>query len=194
MAHIVPSELTREGWVLEAPPTPRIERPATCDKQSQGCDTTCVQKKKASLTPVNYTSICDLCMCRLCYVCANPINRWTSPTGQTIETLTTHTQPRFTFAYNPFDDDMKRMRRTHIVEPRLTHAWFKLTNKCCNSSNGFVVDVGGNFGWYVAPRRLASCSASKSDALRWHITLIGILCTRSRSAAEWPSSSRFLRT
>jgi len=66
-----------------------------------------------------------------------------------IETVTTHTEPRFTFAYNPYDDDMKRMRRTLILEPTLTHAWFKATHQCCNSSDGLVVDVGGNFGWYT---------------------------------------------
>ena len=141
MANIIPSTLAREGWVLEDPPTPHIERPAGCSKENQGCAPDCVQKRRGQLT-ANRSATCERCECMMCYVCANPINRWLSPSGQTIETVTTHTEPRFTFAYNPFDDDMKRMRRTLILEPTLTHAWFRATRQCCNSS-GLVVDVGG---------------------------------------------------
>ena len=147
MANIIPSALAREGWVLEAPPTPHIERPAGCSKENQGCAPDCVQKRRGQLT-ANRSATCERCECMMCYVCANPINRWLSPSGQTIETVTTHTEPRFTFAYNPFDDDMKRMRRTLILEPTLTHAWYRATRQCCNTS-GLVVDVGGNFGWYT---------------------------------------------
>jgi hypothetical protein len=67
--------------------------------------------------------------------------------GQTIETLSTRTEPRFIFAYNPFDDDMARMRKTLILEPTLTSAWHEATHRCCNESRGLVIDIGGNFGW-----------------------------------------------
>lgn len=29
------------------------------------------------------------------------VNRWTAPSGQTVHTFTTRTEPRFVFAYNP---------------------------------------------------------------------------------------------
>ena len=66
---------------------------------------------------------CERCECQLCAICAKPANRYVSPSGQEIETVTTRTQPRFTFAYNPYDDDMSRMRKSAVLEPTLTHAW-----------------------------------------------------------------------
>ena len=77
------------------------------------------------------------------------VNRWTAPSGQTVHTFTTRTEPRFTFAYNPYDDDMARMRKRLILEPMLTHAWHEATWRCCNRTRGLVIDVGGNFGWYT---------------------------------------------
>ena len=92
---------------------------------------------------------CERCECQLCAACSRPANLWTSPSGQAIETITTRTEPRFTFAYNPYDDDMARMRKTFILEPMLTHAWHEATARCCNETQGLVIDVGGNFGWYT---------------------------------------------
>lgn len=98
---------------------------------------------------LNRTAACERCECQLCSICSKPANRYTSPLGQTIDTITTRTEPRFTFAYNPLDDDMARMRKTLILEPKLTHAWHEATWRCCNQTNGLVIDVGGNFGWYT---------------------------------------------
>lgn len=98
---------------------------------------------------VNRTQVCERCECQLCSICAKPANQWLSPTGQIIETVTTRTQPRFTFAYNPYDDDMSRMRKSAVLEPTLTHAWHEATAKCCRETKGLVVDIGGNFGWYT---------------------------------------------
>ena len=78
--------------------------------------------------------------------------------GQTIETATTRTEPRFTFAYNPYDDDMARMRKRLILEPMLTHAWHEATWRCCNRTRGLVIDVGGNFGWYTLYSLALGCS------------------------------------
>ena len=96
---------------------------------------------------VNRTSVCMRCECQLCSICSKPANRYTSPSGQEIEAVTTRTEPRFVFAYNPYDDDMARMRKTLILEPTLTHAWHEATHRCCSETKGLVVDVGGNFGW-----------------------------------------------
>lgn len=102
-----------------------------------------------SVSNVTSRPVCERCECQLCAVCSKPANLWTSPLGQAIETVTTRTEPRFTFAYNPYDDDMARMRKTMILEPMLTHAWHEATSKCCNQTGGLVIDVGGNFGWYT---------------------------------------------
>ena len=75
--------------------------------------------------------------------------RWTSPLGQTLHSFTTNTEPRFTFAYNPRDNDMVRMARQGVLEPALTLAWHDATHICCRDQRGVVVDVGGNFGWYT---------------------------------------------
>ena len=98
--------------------------------------------------------------CQLCAVCSKPANRWTSPMGQVIETVTTRTQPRFTFAYNPFDDDMSRMRKTAVLEPTLTHAWHEATAKCCRDTKGLVIDVGGNYGWFTLYSVALGCSVA----------------------------------
>ena len=92
--------------------------------------------------------ICDRCECAMCLICAKLVNRWTSPTGQQIESVTTRTHPPFSFAFLPADDDMQRMRQQLILEPTLTLAWHEAIWRCC-ARGGLVVDVGGNFGWYT---------------------------------------------
>lgn len=77
------------------------------------------------------------------------VKKWTAPSGQTVHTFTTRTEPRFVFAYNPFDEDMSRMARKGVLEPALTLAWYNTTYACCRDARGIVVDVGGNFGWYT---------------------------------------------
>ena len=123
--------------------------------------------------------------CRACDpLCGALIHRWRSPTGQTLESLTTLTDPPFVFAYNPYDDDMLKMRRTLILEPTLTRVWHETTGKCCSSRNGLTVDVsrylsnyskrrarvrsdarvaspcqvGGNYGWYTLYSLALGCS------------------------------------
>lgn len=77
------------------------------------------------------------------------VNRWTAPSGQTVHSFTTRTEPRFVFAYNPLDNDMDRMARKGVLEPAMTLAWHDTTRECCRDARGIVVDVGGNFGWYT---------------------------------------------
>ena len=76
-------------------------------------------------------------------------NRWTAPSGQTVHTFVTRTEPRFVFAFNPLDNDMARMARKGVLEPGMTLAWHDTTHACCRDAQGIVVDVGGNFGWYT---------------------------------------------
>ena len=64
MANIIPSALAREGWVLEEPPTPHIERPAGCSKENQGCAPDCVQKRRGQLT-ANRSATCERCECMI---------------------------------------------------------------------------------------------------------------------------------
>lgn len=163
----VPLPLRQAGWRLEEPPPPAIDKISSCGKdRAPSCALECMRKAKVPRnararrgTPgLNSTSICERCECALCAICSKPANRWTAPSGQTIETVTTRTEPRFTFAYNPHDDDMRRMRKTMILEPSLTHAWHEATWECCNQSGGVVVDVGGNFGWYTLYSLALGCS------------------------------------
>jgi len=53
---------------------------------------------------------------------------------------------------------MHRMRKTHILEPLLTKAWYEQTVECCRKPNALVVDVGGNFGWYTLYSIALGCS------------------------------------
>jgi len=92
---------------------------------------------------------CDACACRLCLPCAHPVNRWTAPSGQVLFTVTTRTEPRFVFAYNPLDKDTDRMAHQWVLEPALTLAWHDTTHACCRDRQGLIMDVGGNFGWYT---------------------------------------------
>ena len=77
------------------------------------------------------------------------VNQWRAPSGQTVHTFVTRTEPRFVFAYNPLDNDMARMARKGVLEPAMTLAWHATTHACCRDARGVVVDVGGNFGWYT---------------------------------------------
>ena len=78
---------------------------------------------KAKHNSTLHDQLCERCECSLCLVCAKLVNRWTTPLGQTLESVTTRTHPPFTFAFKPDDDDMQRMRQQLILEPQLTLAW-----------------------------------------------------------------------
>jgi len=106
--------------------------------------------------------VCERCECSLCLICAKLVNRWTTPTSQLLESVTTRTHPPFTFAFIPADDDMQRMRQQLILEPMLTLAWHEAIWRCCQSGggSGLVVDVGGNFGWYTLYSLALGCSVA----------------------------------
>lgn len=144
-------------WSLHRPPLPRIYTPRSCHKSDStisppSCEaSTCMSMRMLRATKHNRTfadEICDRCECAMCLICAKLVNRWTSPTGQQIESVTTRTHPPFSFAFLPADDDMQRMRQQLILEPTLTLAWHEAIWRCC-ARGGLVVDVGGNFGWYT---------------------------------------------
>ncbi len=170
----IPLALHREGWRLETPPPPQLEKTAKCSKDTeQGCRPDCLRKPRRhanrgvrqpgrlpNASAAGAIDVCERCECALCAICSKPSNRWTSPSGQVIETVTTRTEPRFTFAYNPYDDDMRRMRKTMILEPTLTHAWYEATAACCNRTGGLVIDVGGNFGWYTLYSLALGCEVA----------------------------------
>jgi len=158
-----------QGWRLEEPPLPSIDRIArVCEDRRPSCEATCMlsspkpgQRWRSSRYPphVNLT-VCERCECTLCAICAKPANTWTAPSGQILESVTTATEPRFTFAYNPFDADMHRMRKTHVLEPLLTQAWYEETVECCRKKDALIVDVGGNFGWYTLYSLALGCSVA----------------------------------
>ena len=76
-----------------------------------------------------------------------------------IKTSMARTDPPFIFAYDALDDDIRRMSRTGLVEPMLTHAWHELTWRCCQRpGGGLVVDVGANYGWYTLLSLALGCS------------------------------------
>ena len=123
---------------------------------------------------------CESCACRLRTMCNPPEIVWWSALNGHMHSLTTVTEPRFTFAYNPLDPDMVRMRKKLVLEPALTLAWHEVTRDCCQKG-GLVVDVGGNFGWCErspaasnAPlpcrgHREAPGPPRRSRALRWRL-------------------------
>jgi len=113
-------------------------------------------KRNHSLTD----ELCDRCECSLCLICAKLVNKWTSPMGQVLESVTTRTHPPFTFAFKPDDDDMQRMRQQLILEPMLTYAWHEAIWRCCQRPGALVVDVGGNFGWYTLYSLALGCNVA----------------------------------
>jgi len=173
----LPVELESMGWKLLDPPAPPLEQFEACKQPSPWppmtprCDLACVSPEtqramRRGQPRVNRSQLitrktaCTRCECQLCSMCSKPANQYQSPTGQTIETVTTRTDPRFIFAYNPYDDDMRRMRKTLILEPMLTHAWHEATAHCCNATGGTVIDVGGNFGWYTLYSLALGCDVT----------------------------------
>mmetsp|Transcript_31834 Transcript_31834/g.99913 ORF Transcript_31834/g.99913 Transcript_31834/m.99913 type:complete len:272 (+) Transcript_31834:37-852(+) len=152
MLRIPPTVVDVPGYQLQRPPLPLIYTPRSCGGAAPSCHSLlCMHKRelrRASRNVSYKAALCGRCECALCLACARPRNLWKAPSGQTLETVTTRTDPPFTFAYNPADADMKRMREQLVLEPVLTHAWHEATWRCCGSG-GLVVDVGGNFGWYT---------------------------------------------
>ena len=158
-----PPTLTGDGWSLHRPPLPRIYTPQSCASGVKlACDAgVCMATKilmKAKHNATYTDQLCERCECALCLVCAKLVNRWTSPLGQTLETVTARTRPPFTFAFNPADADMQRMRQQLILEPLLTLAWHESLWRCCRQPGALVVDVGGNFGWYTLYSLALGCS------------------------------------
>lgn len=149
-ARVVPSELRRAGWrsLGTRPYTPF----RACAGKAFNLSLALCRKECTSAD--NSTSRCRVCD----PLCGAEIQGWESPTGQKLESLTTATDPPFVFAYNPFDEDMRNMRRNLIVEPTLTRVWHELTWECCSAPNGVVVDVGGNYGWYTLFSLALGCS------------------------------------
>ena len=152
-------------WVQHRPPLPKIYTPASCSlpgAPAAGCDvSSCMHRRQLITAKHNSTfadELCSRCECSLCLVCAKLVNRWTTPSGQMLESVTTRTHPPFTFAFKPDDDDMQRMRTQLILEPTLTFAWHEATWRCCQRPGGLVVDVGGNFGWFTLYSLALGCN------------------------------------
>ena len=147
---ISPTVADVPGYQLQRPPLPLIYTPRSCGGAAPLCKSLlCMharELRRASRNVSYKAALCGRCECALCLACAKPRNLWKAPSGQTLETVTTRTDPPFTFAYNPADADMKRMREQLVLEPVLTHAWHEATWRCCAKPGGLVVDVGGNFG------------------------------------------------
>ena len=67
-----------------------------------GCEPACMET--VWQRPRLAERLCLTCKCRLCAMCSPPENIWWSPTSGRLHTITTRTQPRFTFAYNPLGE------------------------------------------------------------------------------------------
>ena len=148
MASVTALELG-SGWRLVGPRTEYLSGFSQCNSTHPHARPRCAPhclSKKAFESP---DTLCATCDCRLCLYCSQAENKWVAPSGQVLHTLTTNTEPRFVFAFNPLDDDMRRLRTVnYVLEPALTHAWHDQTWECC-ARDGLVVDVGGNFGWFT---------------------------------------------
>lgn len=155
MAQRVSTDLAAGGWSVLGTRT-HYTAHGVC--AGAGCSKQCLQDLKAARAVGGKQDTCSKCECSLCSPCASHATRWRAPSGQVVESLTTRTEPRFNFAYSPFDDDMRRMTQTRVVEPGLTTAWHQATWACCNRTGGYVVDVGGNFGWYTLYSIALGCS------------------------------------
>jgi FkbM family methyltransferase len=162
-----PRAIATEGWLLHRPPLPKIWTPQSCKEPgapAAGCDPDkCMRMRQLITAKHNHSyadMLCERCECSLCLICAKLVNRWSTPLGQMLESVTTRTHPPFTFAFKPDDDDMARMRQQLILEPTLTHAWHEATWRCCRRPGGLVVDVGGNFGWYTLYSLALGCSVA----------------------------------
>ena len=122
MANRVPTH-AETGFTLHRPPLPLIYKPHSCGDTPPSCNAElCMQKRQLRRAKHNVSAgieLCNRCECALCLICAKPRNRWTSPLGQMLESVTTNTDPPFTFAYNPNDADMQRMREQLVLEPVL---------------------------------------------------------------------------
>ena len=112
----LPSAISSDDghWHQHKPPLPKIYTPKSCGTKQAGCDVdACMQRRTLIAAKHNSTfqdELCERCECSLCLVCAKLVNRWTTPMGQSLESVTTRTHPPFTFAFKPDDDDMQRMR------------------------------------------------------------------------------------
>ena len=159
LGHSIPSPLPlalhMNGWVLNGTAVVNnVERAKiVCAAGKPGCaPVACKVHVKGTVhskgTRLVDQSVCERCECSLCSACAVPKTVWTSPSGQRLETTTTGTHPRFTFAYQPLDWAMNTMHASRMIEPGLTRAWLEQTRECCRTTGGLVIDIGANYGWY----------------------------------------------
>ena len=138
---VAPLELTSAGWELLGTSL-LFSLPKGCApaRSQGGC-----KQEDACMGP----AACSRCECYRCPACAHSATRWRSPRRKVLHTVSTNTEPRFTFAYNPLDDDMDKMAATLVTEPKLTFGWHEATWRCCAAPGGLIVDIGANYGWFA---------------------------------------------
>ena len=73
------------------------------------------------------------------------------------ESIRVSTQPPFNFVYNPRDLDMRVLKEHGMLEPMMTWAFHELAGRCCRRTNGLIIDIGANYGWYTLYARALGC-------------------------------------
>ena len=178
-----PLELTSAGWELLGTSL-LFSLPKGCaPAHSQGgC-----KQEDACMGP----AACSRCECYRCPACAHSATRWRSPRQKVLHTVSTNTEPRFTFAYNPLDDDMDKMAATLVTEPKLTFGWHEATWRCCAAPGGLIVDIGANYGWFALYSLALGCEVVAfepvpefQEALRLGISLNPGFAQRARLYAN----------
>ena len=178
-----PLELTSAGWELLGTSLhsslPKGCAPAR--SEAVGCKADACTGRNA----------CSQCECYRCPACLHSATRWRSPRRKVLHTVTTNTEPRFTFAYNPLDDDMDKMAAQLVTEPMLTFGWHEATWRCCAAPGGLIVDIGANYGWFALYSLALGCEVVAfepvpefQEALRLGISLNPGFAQRARLYAN----------
>ena len=178
-----PLELTSAGWELLGTSLhsalPKGCAPAR--SEAAGCKVDACTGRNA----------CSQCECYRCPACLHSATRWRSPRRKVLHTVTTNTEPRFTFAYNPLDDDMDKMAAQLVTEPMLTFGWHEATWRCCAAPGGLIVDIGANYGWFALYSLALGCEVVAfepvpefQEALRLGISLNPGFAQRARLYAN----------
>lgn len=173
---LVSSSLADGGlWEQLAPRTERLG--------SEGCDVTSRKGRRGLRASCSHTAkrrrcaeavekrgrgaaCAGSCYCSRCSpACADFATQWRSPFGL-VEARATASQPRFTFAYSPYDVDTTSMVSEGLIEPAITRAWHGAVSNCCSRGGGSIIDVGGNYGWYTLFSLAMGCSATVVEPIR----------------------------
>ena len=85
--------------------------------------------------------------------------------------------PRFSYMFPVHEEDQKQVFDQSVLEPYVSYNLARDIQACCQSGNGYAVDVGGNFGWYSLLLASLGCQVDTFEPVPWFYSLLNFTKT-----------------